>query len=80
MALTDLPIGSIVSWKNIAIPSGWAVCDGQNGTPDLRDRIPRGASVDGDLRGLAVHQRTFTAIQTQPFDQRTITGVQKGLL
>ncbi|MBG0770477.1 MAG: tail fiber protein [Anaerolineaceae bacterium] len=51
MALTDLPIGSIVAWKNSAIPSGWAVCDGQNGTPDLRNRIPRGASVDGDLRG-----------------------------
>ena len=58
MALTNLPIGSIVAWKNAAIPIGWAVCNGQNGTPDLRDRIPRGASVDGDLRvtgGAATH-------------------------
>jgi len=51
MALIDLPIGTIIAWKNTTIPSGWAVCNGQNGTPDLRNRFPRGASVDGGLRG-----------------------------
>lgn len=25
------------------IPNGWALCDGQNGTPDLRDRFVIGA-------------------------------------
>jgi hypothetical protein len=28
------------------IPSGWALCDGSNGTPDLRDRFIAGASQD----------------------------------
>jgi len=32
------PKGIIVFWSGLKrnIPSGWAVCDGQHGTPDLR--------------------------------------------
>lgn len=34
-----LPIGSIVFWPSASSPpSGWQVCDGTNGTPDLTDR------------------------------------------
>lgn len=40
-----LPSGTIVMWSGIItnIPSGWALCDGRNGTPDLRDRFIVGA-------------------------------------
>jgi len=40
-----VPPGVIVMWSgSIAnIPSGWALCDGTNGTPDLRDRFIVGA-------------------------------------
>lgn len=32
------PVGSIALWGDpLDIPAGWAACDGQNGTPDLRD-------------------------------------------
>ncbi|MBK6426680.1 MAG: tail fiber protein [Blastocatellia bacterium] len=44
---TSLPIppGSIVAWsKKDAIPDGWAVCNGENGTPDLRGRFLRGTA------------------------------------
>lgn len=39
-----VPTGVIVIWSGTAsdIPSGWALCDGQNGTPDLRDRFVLG--------------------------------------
>lgn len=39
------PSGIIVMWSgsSSAIPAGWALCDGQNGTPDLRDRFVVGA-------------------------------------
>lgn len=40
-----LPRGTIVAWsgsKN-TIPAGWALCEGLNGTPDLRDRFIVGA-------------------------------------
>ena len=40
-----VPRGVIVMWSgSIAdIPQGWALCDGTNGTPDLRDRFVVGA-------------------------------------
>lgn len=52
MALTpeDLmqafPRGIILAWyaKSGSIPPDWAVCDGSNGTPDLRGRFIRGVS------------------------------------
>lgn len=39
------PVGSIMLWWGTlaSIPKGWVVCNGANGTPDLRNRVPRGA-------------------------------------
>jgi microcystin-dependent protein len=34
------------------IPSGWAICDGNNGTPDLIDRMVRGVSPTNDSAGV----------------------------
>lgn len=41
---TSLPIGTILPYVgNLAnIPSGWHLCDGTNGTPDLSDRFLEG--------------------------------------
>jgi len=40
-----LPTGSIILWSGsvASIPSGWALCNGTGGTPDLRDRMIIGA-------------------------------------
>ena len=40
-----LPVGSIIMWFGSVqnIPQGWALCDGTNGTPDLRGRFIIGA-------------------------------------
>lgn len=46
----NLPIGSIILWAGGSIPSGWAVCNGSNGTPDLRSRFVRGATNNGQLK------------------------------
>jgi hypothetical protein len=42
------PIGGIIMWSGsiAAIPTGWALCNGSNGTPDLRNRFIVGAAVD----------------------------------
>ena len=39
-----IPVGGILIWHDTtSIPDGWALCDGQNGTPDLRARFVVGA-------------------------------------
>jgi microcystin-dependent protein len=42
---TVMPQGGIIMWHGAVneIPMGWALCDGTNGTPDLRDRFVVGA-------------------------------------
>lgn len=49
-SITDLysklfPVGGIIMWSGTiaSIPSGWALCNGTSGTPDLRDRFIIGA-------------------------------------
>lgn len=53
----------IVQWSGSIseIPNGWQLCDGTNGSPDLRDRFVLGAGVTysvGDMGGEKVHQLT----------------------
>lgn len=40
-----IPTGGIILWSGSvgAIPTGWALCNGSNGTPDLRSRFVIGA-------------------------------------
>jgi len=44
-----LPRGTVLMWSGTAdqIPGGWAICNGQNGTPDLRARFIVGAGSGG---------------------------------
>lgn len=43
-----IPVGGIILWSGTIanIPSGWALCNGSNGTPDLRDKFVVGATTD----------------------------------
>ncbi|MFD2563160.1 phage baseplate protein [Aquimarina rubra] len=43
---TRLPKGLISMWSGNEIPSGWALCDGTNGAPDLRGRFVVGLDKD----------------------------------
>lgn len=51
-----IPSGVIVMWSGTVtnIPSGWSLCDGTGGTPNLGDRFIAGATVDagGTLGGI----------------------------
>jgi hypothetical protein len=37
--------GMIMMWTGVTAPTGWAICDGTNGTPDLREKFIRGSSL-----------------------------------
>lgn len=43
-----IPIGGIIMWSGsiASIPTGWALCTGSSGTPDLRERFIVGAGGD----------------------------------
>jgi len=34
-----IPVGGIIMWSGTTIPTGWALCNGNNGTPDLRNKF-----------------------------------------
>ena len=41
-----VPVGTIAMWSGAldTLPEGWALCDGENGTPDLRERFVLGCN------------------------------------
>lgn len=78
--VTGIPSGAIVMWSGAvsAIPSGWVICDGTNGTPDLTGRFVIHADADsggtydvGDTGGAA----TVTLTESQiPGHTHTFSG------
>jgi hypothetical protein len=43
---TNIPQGGIIMYTGVTAPSGWALCNGSNGTPDLRDKFVIGAGLN----------------------------------
>jgi len=71
IAGTSFPSGGIIMWNGSvgSIPAGWYLCNGSNGTPDLRDRFVVGAgstyavnATGGSANATLVsHDHTFSA-------------------
>jgi hypothetical protein len=60
-----VPEGTIIAWyaKNKPIPQGWVVCNGTNGTPDLRNRFLRGTGDPANIGksgGASQHHHSVT--------------------
>jgi hypothetical protein len=51
-----IPVGGIIMWSGTiaGIPTGWALCDGTNSTPDLRNRFIVGAGSDTDTYSIGI--------------------------
>jgi hypothetical protein len=85
---TPIPSGSIILWSGSigSIPSGWVLCNGSNGTPDLRNRFIVGAgstyAVDasgGSADAIVVsHTHTATSAVTDPGHTHNITSSMIG--
>jgi hypothetical protein len=73
---TTIPTGMISLWYGSigSVPVGWYLCDGTNGTPDLRDRFVVGAgstysvaATGGSANAIVVsHTHTATSVVTDP--------------
>jgi|GEM_PF-2210095 len=74
-----VPTGAIIMWSGspTAIPSGWAVCDGAGGRPDLRGRFivgygQNGSPAPGDSNP------NYTYQQTGGENQHLLSGAESG--
>ena len=71
-----VPSGMIALWSGsvASVPSGWYLCNGSNGTPDLRDRFVVGAgstyavaATGGSANAIVVaHTHTASSVVTDP--------------
>lgn len=61
--LATLPPGSIIIWTSKDIPNGWAICDGTNGTPDMRDKFIVGASNNRDINVIGGNSTTAISLE-----------------
>lgn len=61
--LSALPRGSIIIWTSQTIPTGWVICDGTNGTPDMRDKFIVGASNNRDINVTGGHATTSISLE-----------------
>lgn len=84
-----VPSGAILLWSGstASVPSGWYLCDGANGTPDLRDRFVVGAggsyavgatggaaSVTLDSTQIPSHTHTFSGVTNTTGDHYHLDG------
>jgi len=81
-----MPVGGIILWSGLStnIPSGWALCDGTNGTPNLINRFVVGATgsyavgASGGSKDAIVpsHTHTFSGtVEDRYLDQvKMLTG------
>lgn len=67
-----MPVGSIIMFNGKAeeIPSGWAICDGTNGTPNLIDRFILGSTYCGGIGGKS--QVTLSVSQLPPHRHKVL--------
>jgi hypothetical protein len=66
-----VPKGLILPWYNTTnapVPAGWALCDGTQGTPDLRGRFLRGAASASGVGGTGGRESHSHSISKGNYD------------
>lgn len=71
-----VPKGGIIMFSGTDIPAGWLLCDGNNGTPNLRDKFVLGGSLSdiGEQGGSIYHSHTASSTLAGGHDHGGSTG------
>lgn len=66
-AQAAIPVGGIILWSGTvaSIPANWALCNGLNNTPDLRNAFVIGAFSDAVIDGVNKAATTITGAATK---------------
>lgn len=80
LATRGVPLGGIIVWYGSAgsVPAGWFICDGSNGTPDLRHRFVLGAGPDHPAGQTGGSDSITVGATTGPAGAHTHTGTTDG--
>jgi len=76
----SIPTGIIVMWSGAAnaIPTGYALCDGTNSTPDLRDRFIVGAGNNYNVGAQGGSANAVLIAHSHTYDRATQRNVADG--
>jgi len=74
-AATPIPAGGILLWSGSigSIPAGYVLCNGSNGTPDLRDRFVVGAGSTYSVDATGGSANAIVVTHTHTFSETTST-------
>lgn len=62
----SIPSGGIIMWSGSTVPDGWALCDGENGTPDLRGRFVLGSSDSHAIGSVGGSEEVTLTVEQMP--------------
>lgn len=72
----NCPVGTVLAYVGSldTLPAGWHLCDGTNGTPDLRERFLEGSNSAGEFikPGLPNITGKFEAGDDTPLDPKSL--------
>ena len=72
----SIPVGGIIMWsgRSGSIPDGWALCDGSNGTPDLRGKFIMGKSAASESDGTGGSSTVSLSVNNLPAHNHLYAG------
>lgn len=74
--INGLILNQIIAWNStvVLIPNGWQICDGTNGTPDLRSKFVRGAPAGQEDDSTGGSDTVVLVTANMPAHSHTISG------